>query len=157
MGLTCYRPLSCRHSPSTVDHRSSTSSGPRSLLWGGEEVSAVMKRHHKRRRLAALAACVATIATLATLGSAGSAAASVTCRAPGFGSGDSTQTIAMAEVWLTSSGWFSHSNCSSTPEFGSITYDHTSAGQALEEFGNNTGELNAHEDSVAFESTGTKE
>jgi hypothetical protein len=116
-----------------------------------------MKGHHKHRRLAAPAACAIAIAVFATLGLAGSAVASVSCRAPGFGSGDSTQTIAMAEVWLTSGGWFSHSSCAITPEVGSITYDHTSAGQALEEFGNNTGELNAHEDGVAFESTGTKD
>jgi hypothetical protein len=123
---------------------------------GGEEVSAVMKRHHKRRRLAAMAACVATIAALATLGSAGSASA-LGCTAPGFGSGDSTQTIAMAEVWLTSSGWFTHSSCFGPPEFSWVTYDHTSAGQALEEFGNNTGELNAHEDRVAFEAIAIKD
>jgi hypothetical protein len=39
-----------------------------------------------------------------------------------------------------------------------MTYNHTSAGQALDEFGNNTGELNAHEDKLAFKSTtGTKD
>ncbi len=112
----------------------------------------------KRGRLAALAAGIAATAAAALLALAGPAAATVTCQGHGYASGDALQSIAQTEVWLTSSGWDTHSSCSSAPTSSSMTYSHTSAGQAFGEFGNETGELNGHEDSLAFESTtGTKD
>ncbi|HEV3071631.1 MAG TPA: hypothetical protein VGY76_09455 [Solirubrobacteraceae bacterium] len=112
-----------------------------------------MNRNHRRSRLAALAACAALLSALATLGFAGPAAATLACSKPGYASGDALQSIAQVEVFITSTGWGAHSSCSSAPASSWMTYSHTSAGQALDEFGNNSGELNAHEDKVAFEST----
>jgi hypothetical protein len=114
-----------------------------------------MRLHQGRTRVAAL---TALLGATAALGFAGPASASVTCQTPGYSSGGALQSIAQFEVWLTSSGWDTHSSCSTAPTSSSMTYNHTSSGQALEEFGNNTGELNAHEDKLAFESaTGTKD
>lgn len=116
-----------------------------------------MRSRRKRTGPAGLMVGMACAAAM-LLGSTGSAVATVTCQSPGYASGDAFQSIAQVETWLTSSGWDTHSSCSSAPTSSSMIYSHTSAGQALDEFGNNTGELNGHEDSVAFESaTGTKD
>jgi hypothetical protein len=117
-----------------------------------------MNRHHKRRRLATLAACVGTTAALAVLGSAGSALASVTCQAPGYGSGSSFQSTAQHSVFLTSTGWGLHSSCTVAPTSSTITYTATSSGKGLEEFGNATGKFIPERDPTAFASeTGTKD
>jgi hypothetical protein len=117
-----------------------------------------MSRHHNRhRRLAPIGACAATVAAIAVLAGSSSALA-YTCQTPGYASGDTMQGISQAEVWLTSGGWGAHSSCSTAPNSSTITYSPTSDGQALEEFGDMTGELNAKEDKVAYESmTGTKD
>jgi hypothetical protein len=116
-----------------------------------------MRIHRNRRRLAALAACAgASVALLAAAGPA--AAKTVTCKSPGFGSGDSMQSIAQVEVWLTKTGWGEHSSCEEKPTSSTITYSHTSDGQAFEEFGDNNGTLHPEEDKVAYESkTGAKD
>jgi hypothetical protein len=111
-----------------------------------------MNRHHKRRRLASLAACVGTTAALAVLGSAGSASASVVCGAPGFASGSSFQSTAQHSVFLTSTGWGLHTNCTVAPSSSTITYTATSSGQGLEEFGNSVGHFLPEKDTVAFTS-----
>ena len=113
-----------------------------------------MSRHHRNRRRAVLAACAGALATLALIGSAGSAMA-VTCQSPGYGSGATVQKIAQQQVWLTAGGWGAHTSCSSFP---SITYTGTSAGQGLDEFGNNTGVLDGTQDATALaSSTGIKD
>jgi hypothetical protein len=117
-----------------------------------------MRAHrNRRRRLAALA--VSAGASVALLAGAGQASAStVKCESPGFGSGDSLQSIAQVEVWLTKAGWGEHSSCEEKPSSSTVTYSHTSDGQALEEFGDNNGTLHPEEDKVAYESkTGAKD
>ncbi len=109
-----------------------------------------MNRHHRSRRLAALAACVGATAAIAALGGAGSAMASVTCQSPGYATGSSLQSAALNTVWLTAGGWGAHTSCSSPA---SITYTKSGSGPGLEEFGNNTGELQPEEDPTAFNST----
>jgi len=105
-----------------------------------------------------LAACVGSTAALAALGGAGAAQASVTCQTPGYASGDSLQSIAQTEIWLTSTGWGEHSSCSTRPTSATITYSHTSDGQAFEELGDSNGEFHPEADSLANESTtGTKD
>jgi len=120
-----------------------------------------MSRHHISRRLAAIAACAGIVATVAAFGDAGTALASVTCStAPGFASGGSQQKTAQLSVFLTAAGWFSHSNCEVAPKASganSITYTSTTAGQALELFGNNTGELQPQEDPTAVAAQGKGE
>ncbi len=112
---------------------------------------------NRRRRLAALAACAgASVALLAAAGPA--AAKTVTCESPGFGSGDSMQSIAQVEVWLIAKGWGEHSSCEEKPTSATVTYSHTSDGQAFEEFGDNNGTFHPEEDKVAYESkTGAKD
>jgi hypothetical protein len=109
-----------------------------------------MNRHHKRRRRAALAACVGSIAAFAALGTAGSALASVVCRAPGYASGSSFQSVAQKEVWLTATGWGAHSSCTIAPTSSTITYTKTASGPGLEEFGNLTGVFKPEKDPTAF-------
>lgn len=111
-----------------------------------------MNRHHKRRRLASLAACVGTTAALAVLGTAGSAAASVVCGAPGYASGSSFQSTAQHSVFLTSTGWGLHSNCSIAPTSSTLTYTATASGPGLEEFGNSVGHFVPSKDPTAFTS-----
>jgi hypothetical protein len=112
-----------------------------------------MNRHHKRRRLATLAACVGTTAALAALGSAGTALATpVNCGGPGFASGSSFQSTAQHSVFLTTTGWGSHTNCTPVPNASTITYTATSSGQGLKEFGNSAGHFLPEEDTVAFHS-----
>jgi ABC-type phosphate transport system substrate-binding protein len=108
-----------------------------------------MSRHHKRRRFASLAACVGSTAALAALGSAGPAMASVKCLTPGFSSGSSLQNSAQNEIWLKH--WSEHTSCE-TPS--TITYTKTASGNGLNEFGNNTGVLNAAEDPGAVKAEG---
>jgi hypothetical protein len=117
-----------------------------------------MRVHHSRsRRLAALAACTGAFA-IPLAGAGPAAAAPVTCQSPGYASGDSLQSIAQTEVFLTTTGWGEHSSCKEKPTAATVTYSHTSDGQALEEFGDNTGSLHPEEDKVAFESkTGAKD
>ena len=114
-----------------------------------------MSRHHKKRRLAALAACVGGSATLAALAGAGTAAASVTCAPVGYASGSSLQSSASSNVWLTSTGWGSHSSCSEAPTSKTITYTKSSSGAGLEEFGDTgepAGEFHPEADPTAFAS-----
>jgi ABC-type phosphate transport system substrate-binding protein len=114
-----------------------------------------MSRHHHKRRLASLAACVGSTAALAALAAAGPAAASVTCGTVGYASGSSLQSTAMSSVFLTSTGWGSHSSCSPAPTSKTITYSKTSSGAGLEEFGD-TGEpagvFHPESDETAFKS-----
>src|ERR1700733_11652314 len=113
-----------------------------------------MSRHHHKARLAALVASVVATVAIAALGSAGSAMAT-TCASPGYASGANAQSTAQTSVWLPLTGWGAHTACSSFP---SITFTGTSAGQGLDEFGN---DLNAalapKEDEVAFKSGGFKD
>jgi len=113
-----------------------------------------MNRHHMGR-LAAVAASVCTTAAIAALGSASSAFA-LTCKSPGFANGSSLQSAAMEKVWLAKgSGWETHTACAPAAK---ITYTKTGSGPGLEEFGNNTGELNPAEDKTAFgNAEGTKD
>lgn len=61
----------------------------------------------------------------------------------------------MTSVFLTAGGWGAHTSCSSLP---SVTYTKTASGPGLDEFGNNTGVLDASQDPTAFaSSTGTKD
>ena len=114
-----------------------------------------MNRHYKSRRLVAIAACVGASAAIAALGDAGSAlAGTVACsKAPGFSSGSSLQATGQQKVFLTATGWGAHSSCLTAPTASSITYTKTASGPALEEFGNNSGELQPQEDPTAFAST----
>jgi ABC-type phosphate transport system substrate-binding protein len=71
----------------------------------------------------------------------------------GYASGSSLQAIAQQSVWLTSAGWGSNSHCTTAPTSATITYTPTSSGEALNEFGNNTGALDPAADPTAFTST----
>lgn len=109
-----------------------------------------------RRGLAAFAASAAVLATIAAFASAGPAVASVACTWPtyqGYASGSSLQAIAQQSIWLTSAGWGSNSSCTTSPTSATITYAPSSSGQALNEFGNNTGALAPADDPTAFYST----
>ena len=100
-----------------------------------------MSRHGTYRRLAAFAACVGTTTALAALGSAAPAMALKCDAGPVYSSGSSLQKAAQ-ELW--ESKWSANSNCEGkvTPK---IEYAGTSSGSGLEEFGANSGVLNADE------------
>jgi hypothetical protein len=113
-----------------------------------------MSRHHQKTRLAALVASVGATVAIAALGSAGSAMAT-TCASPGYASGATAQTTAQKEIWLLPTGWGADTLCSSFP---SITYTGTSAGQGLEEFGNDiNAALDPQADEVAYKSAGIQD
>jgi hypothetical protein len=114
-----------------------------------------MNRHHRGGRLAALAVCTGATAALALLCMAGGAAAAVTCGQPGFASGANLESIAQTQVWLTSSGWGAHSSCTSAPTSTTISYDKTSTGAGLEEFGNSSGHFEPQKDEKAYTSGAT--
>jgi ABC-type phosphate transport system substrate-binding protein len=99
----------------------------------------VMSRFDRYRRLAAFAACVGTTTTIAVLGSTAPAMAYTCDAGPVFSSGSSLQATAQ-ELW--ESKWSANTKCTTTPK---ISYAGTSSGEGLEEFGANTGELNAQE------------
>jgi hypothetical protein len=115
-----------------------------------------MNRHHMSRRLVAVAACVGATASITALGVAQPALASVKCASePGFASGSSLQNNAQLKVFLA--GWGAHSSCTVAPTSKSITYTKTSSGAGLEEFGNNTSELEPQEDPSAVTAEGKGE
>ena len=112
---------------------------------GMKEVRFAMSRHGTYRRLAALAACVGTTTALAALGSAAPAMALKCDAGPLYSSGSSLQKAAQ-ELW--ESKWTASSNClnsKSEKETPKIEYAGTASGAGLEEFGANSGELNANE------------
>jgi hypothetical protein len=100
-----------------------------------------MSRHGTFRRLAALAACVGSTTAIAALGSAAPAIAYKCTAGPVYSSGSSLQKAAQ-ELW--EGKWSANSSCEGkvTPK---IEYAGTSSGSGLEEFGANSGELNANE------------
>ncbi len=100
-----------------------------------------MSRHGTIRRLAALAACVGSTTAIAALGSAAPAMAYKCTAGPVYTSGSSLQKAAQ-QLW--EGKWSANSSCEGkvTP---SIEYAGTASGQGLEEFGANSGELNANE------------
>jgi hypothetical protein len=119
-----------------------------------------MNRQHKLRRVTALAACVGT-AAVSALG-AGSAAAKevVKCEAlHGYSSGSSLQKHVQQAVWLTAAGWggaafqaSGETECEHLPFAAGgpeISYNPTSSGEGLNEFGDNSGELEPSNDTIA--------
>jgi hypothetical protein len=128
-----------------------------------------MSRHHRLRRFAAVATCVGSAAATAALGAAPAMAVTkVPCVAKVFASGSSLQKAAQNEVWLEPKGgaqgaigwggtdWQASASktteCTVTPESASgtkITYNSTSSGQGLEEFGANSGVFKPDNDTNA--------
>jgi ABC-type phosphate transport system substrate-binding protein len=104
-----------------------------------------MSRFGTYRRFAAAVACVGSTTAIAALGSA-SPALALKCNAgPVYMSGSSLQKTAQ-ELW--ESKWTANSNClnsKSEKETPKVEYAGTSSGSGLEEFGANSGELNATE------------
>jgi ABC-type phosphate transport system substrate-binding protein len=99
----------------------------------------VMSRYDRYRRFAAFAACVGSTTAIAALGGAAPAMASTCDAGPVYSSGSSLQAAAQ-ELWEKE--WPANTKCTKTP---TITYAGTSSGEGLEEFGANSGELNAKE------------
>lgn len=112
---------------------------------GMKEVRFVMSRHGTYRRLVTLVACVGSTTAIAALGSAAPAMALKCNAGPVYSSGSSLQKAAQ-ELW--ESKWTANSNCLNSKaekETPKIEYAGTASGAGLEEFGANSGELNAKE------------
>jgi ABC-type phosphate transport system substrate-binding protein len=118
-----------------------------------------MSSRHRLRRLAvATAACIG----MAGLGAGPAAAGEVVVKceaAQGYASGASLLRYAMENIWLTAGGWggsafqaSGYTECEHLPfaaDGPNIDYNSTSSGEGLNEFGNNSGELEPANDPVA--------